>query len=385
MRLWPLQSAGIFFAAILMALSGCERGQANADGGGADGNGSDGGNLIDAFVGGLSVDFAIANCPTTTGPDAGVAPGCCRGPAPLTLTLVPITAGPIDRYFWQFGDETTSNLPAPVHTYALPNRYDVTLVAGGAAGTLSLSKPACVEATTNPIGAPCDVDLQCSAGATCVCGAAAECASPFVRGICSTSCRDANCVAPSVCGDLSSGAATAETPWQQPLCLAPCQVDADCAAGLRCRSLPSRYPAGGWVRACFVAYPLSVGSPCRNARGQWESAACVSGLCANRGALGQCALDCSNRACPEGSACAAFANGDKLCTPVCSSRLRCTDDPLLTCQMAGGGGPLAFAVPGAVASTAYCVPRTCQSDAECPGARCVRESDASGRCQVDPP
>lgn len=350
--------------------------------------GGDGGEAApDAFTASLSVDFATAGCPMPVDPDAGLPPGCCRGPAPLTLSFVPLTAGPVTRHLWQFGDETASNLPAPTHTYAIPNRYPVTLVAGGEAGTLSRTKEACVVVAPNPVGATCDVDVQCEAQTSCVCGAAAECPPPFVRGICSLGCRDAPCAAPAVCADLSlGGAASTEAPWRRPMCLAPCQVDADCAAGLLCRSLPSRFPAGDWVRACFAPFPLPIGSPCRNARGQLEPSSCTSGRCANLGALGQCSADCTTGSCPIGTACASFANGNKLCVATCGSRFRCTDDPLLTCRLPGGNGPWSFSIMGSTpaAETSFCTPKPCQNDAECPGARCAM-SGGAGQCQSQAP
>jgi PKD repeat protein len=39
------------------------------------------------------------------------------------------TSAPADGWSWDFGDGTNSNEEAPVHTYALPGTYTVTLVA----------------------------------------------------------------------------------------------------------------------------------------------------------------------------------------------------------------------------------------------------------------
>lgn len=368
---------------LLLAAMACDERSGVRDGGARDGAGDDGLGAGDVMGGGLSVDFTTANCPTAFDADAGVPRGCCRGPAPLSLSFVPLVAGPVDRYLWQFGDETASALAAPSHLYPIPNRYDVTLVVGGPAGTLSRSKRGCVEVTTNEMGRPCDFDGQCTPGTTCVCGAAAECPSPFDRGICSASCQDNPCPAPSVCGDLSlGGSPTAMAPWRRPLCLAPCEVDGDCASGLRCRSLPSRFPAGRWVRACFAPFPLPIGTPCRNARGQLEGASCSSGLCVDRGALGQCSADCSQGTCPAGTACAMFANGDRLCVPTCSSRFRCQEDPLLSCQQSGGSGPLAFTVADpAEVSAAYCTPRPCLADGDCPSGTCLFDG-TRGHCRA---
>lgn len=375
-------------SALAGLLGACEERSPRSDAGPWDALGSEGGANVDGGSGAFSVDFTVSDCPGVpgdAGADAGAA-GCCRGPAPLTLTFVPLTAGPVTRFLWQFGDETSSTQLTPTHTYALPNRYDVTLVAGGPTGTLARTKPACIEVSPNPLGATCDVDVQCGPQASCVCGAAAQCPAPFFRGLCSQGCRDAPCPAATVCGDLSlGGAATPEAPWRRPLCLAECVDDTSCATGLACRTLPGRFPTGQWVRGCFPRYPLAPGVPCRNVQGALDSASCVTGLCANLGSVGLCSLDCHDEACPPGLACARFANGEALCVPSCTNRKGCDEDALLGCEAVGGQGPLAYEVEGATSNDRYCVPKSCKIPSDCGGAPCVTGDAASGRCRRDEP
>lgn len=359
---------GLVGLAALLCVTGCEQRNSNTDGGATDAFNDDSLGGPDVLSIGLSVDFTI-NCPVATDADAGLPTGCCRAPAPAVLTFVPITGGPVDRYFWQFGDEQKSFVVTPTHTYALPNQYDVTLVVGGSAGTLSETKRACVDVQPNPTGAACEVDVQCQTGNTCLCGAQSQCGSPFFRGLCVKSCRDADCAASSVCADLSlGGGATTESPWRRPWCLGACATSADCPVGNQCRELPGRYPAGKWVKACFPSFPLPSGSPCRNAKGVLDSPSCVTGLCADIGALGMCTNRCESSDCPANFTCTALANGEKACLPNCKPGDTCNDDLWLACRTPAGG------LTGSV-----CGPRPCTADADCVNGRCAL-SGSSGVC-----
>ncbi len=62
--------------------------------------------------------------------------------APLTLTFADLSTpvGHIDSWEWDFGDETTSTDQNPIHTYAAPGNYPVTLTVTGPCGTLTETK-----------------------------------------------------------------------------------------------------------------------------------------------------------------------------------------------------------------------------------------------------
>jgi len=77
-------------------------------------------------------------------PAFGASPAA--GAAPLTVTFAnESTGGPATSWAWAFGDGTASSLEAPVHTYAEPGTYDVTLTATGPGGTASLARPGLVQ------------------------------------------------------------------------------------------------------------------------------------------------------------------------------------------------------------------------------------------------
>ena len=57
------------------------------------------------------------------------------GYAPLTVQMENQSQGDIDSYKWNFGDNSDSGLPAPVHTYASPGTYSVSLTVNGPGGT----------------------------------------------------------------------------------------------------------------------------------------------------------------------------------------------------------------------------------------------------------
>jgi len=386
-----MTKAPILWAASVIAMAffaSCERRNTNFDAGPFDALNDDALANGDTLNIGLAADFTISNCPPLFDAgmpdagmpgDAGVATGCCKVPAPANLNFVPITTGAPDRYLWQFGDETSSNLVTPTHTYALPEKYDVTLVIGGITGSVSVTKRACVEVVPNALGAPCDVDIQCSTGATCTCGSQDQCGAPFLRGLCTQGCRDLPCPDPAVCADLSlGGAATPESPWRKPLCLATCSTAKDCPAGTTCRDLPSRFPAGKWLRACFPALPLPIGSACRRPQGPLDSPSCLSGLCGDLGALGQCTINCENNECPRGTSCAMLSTGEKRCLVNCTIGDGCGDDPWLSCQQATNT-PSTFSIePGSM--KLVCAPKACNVDGDCSGGSCDRTDAGVGHC-----
>lgn len=299
----------------------------------------------------------------------------CSGVAPLTLSFVPVSTTAVAQVLWDFGDQTAKSFElTPRHTYALPGSYDVTLVGGDATGAVSRTRSAFVVVRPNPLGSSCDVPEQCDPAQpmSCVCGAGAGCGASFPRGLCTTSCRDMPCTGSSVCADLTlGGASTPQQPWRALLCLAGCEDDRGCGPGLHCRTLPGRYPTGGWVKGCFAPEPGDVGAGCRLADGALHPEACLTGRCLDLGAYGVCSMDCRQATCPPGTVCAAFA-GETACLRPCTPGHQCTEDPLLACEQPGWTGPKGFTATGLPAGGALCAPRRCTSDAAC---------GASGRCQ----
>ena len=57
------------------------------------------------------------------------------GTAPLGLNFSSTSTGTIATYSWTFGDTTTGNVQSPVHVYALPGTYSVSLTVTGPGGT----------------------------------------------------------------------------------------------------------------------------------------------------------------------------------------------------------------------------------------------------------
>jgi PKD repeat protein len=363
------------WGAVLLALGGvaCEDGDGGNGDAGVDGARAEVGAGTDTGPRPLAVDF-LAVCPGTT--DGG-----CSGPAPLTVTFVPAVAGNIDVFAWQFGDNTTASEPTPRHTYPLPGSYDVVLTVAGPQGSAARTRASFVTVVPVPVGGRCEVDVQCADGLDCLCGSAGTCAPAFERGICSARCRDQMCAAPAICADLSlAGSASPDEPWRRPTCVSSCAADADCAAGLRCRNLPSRFPAGQWVRGCFVTEPGALGDSCRGPGGSLNNQLCLSALCADWGALGVCSYDCERAQCPQGSACATLSAGGKRCVRSCNAAFACDQDPLLECQLPRAEGPAGFLVTGAAEGARFCAPRRCVRDLECaPAGRCQTEA-GSGQC-----
>jgi hypothetical protein len=322
--------------------------------------------IADATTIPLAVDFTVSNCPLfETGPR-------CTGSAPLTLEFVPLGTASVTKYLWEFGDGVRSSDRTPTHTYAFPGTYDVSLAGGGVAGSAPRLRPGFVVVTTNPVGAPCDVDQQCELGLTCYCGSVQKCTAAFTRGLCASRCTDGSCPQMQTCADLSRAATATAEPWQQTLCLQTCVSDDDCAPGLRCRTLPSPGPTG-WTHGCFAGAAAAPGSACRSAGGQLRGGACITGQCVDLGANGQCSLDCAKGPCPPGAVCAELTDGRHLCLQRCSADVACDRDPLLACEPPNPG-PLGFtatAPPGAT----YCAPKVCTRHEDC---------GPAGLCHDDP-
>ncbi len=78
-----------------------------------------------------------AACVTVTGPPpaAYFEANPTIGPEPLSVAFTDITSGTVSAWTWDFGDGASSNARHPVHTYAVPGLYTVTLTATGPGGS----------------------------------------------------------------------------------------------------------------------------------------------------------------------------------------------------------------------------------------------------------
>ena len=327
----------------------------------------------------LAVDFAVENCPAFD-PVALT----CTGNAPLVVRFVPLATTTVTKYLWNFGDGSESDSDAPIHTYAMPGVYPVRVIATGVGGGVVTKVHAgFIVVQANVVGQPCDTGAQCEPGRFCVCAADAACGTGPRPGICSATCPTGLCDGSQVCAGLltASPPAIGADPWQTDLCLAGCEQDADCASGLRCRTLPPGPTGSAWVHGCFAAVPGDVGDPCLDASGNLRDDLCASGRCADLGALGVCSMDCQVASCPPGSDCAVFGDGRSLCLRPCTS-FACSQDSLLTC-IGAGEGDLAYhlASPSSLnAASTYCAPKACKVDGDClPNGTCLAQT-GPGRC-----
>ncbi len=326
----------------------------------------------------LAVDFTVADCPLL---DSTVP--SCTGTAPFTVQFVPITTTTINQYSWIFGDGTPEDPAAtPLHTFDAPGSFAVTLVGvGGPTTVVSKTRAGFIVVLANRMGEPCQADQQCAANLSCLCSAANPCTTGPQGGMCTALCQQNGCPGGGVCANLETATAPSVLgePWQTQVCLPACLSDADCTAGLRCRTLPG-WPNGTFqVHGCFADVPADLGDPCLGATGVLRNDLCVTGLCADLGALGVCSRDCTFALCPAGSDCAVFGDGRELCLVPCSSSFLCDQDPLLTCVAPDSSLPgfQLKALPGGGEGNAYCAPKSCTSDTDCGAVGLCRE-DSGG-------
>ncbi len=94
---------------------------------------------------GLSVVvFVSTGCPPKTGPTAAFTGEPTWGPAPLTVQYTDhSTAGSssITGWQWAFGDGASSAQKDPVHTYASPGAFDVSLTVSPRVGSDTQIEP----------------------------------------------------------------------------------------------------------------------------------------------------------------------------------------------------------------------------------------------------
>ena len=329
----------------------------------------------------LAVDFTVKDCPQL---DPNVP--SCTGVAPFTVQFAPIATTAVSQYRWGFGDGTPYDPSAtPSHTFAARGSFDVTLWGFGAMGSVATKTHAgFIVVSGEEIGASCQTDPQCASNLYCLCSAANPCTTGPVGGMCTSLCQKSDCPAGGVCTNLATAATSSghPEPWQSQLCLPGCTSDADCTAGLHCRILPGWPSSTSWVRGCFTDVPADLGGPCRDAAGVLRNDLCVTGLCADLGALGLCSRDCASALCPVGSDCAIFGDGRELCLVRCSSNFSCDQDPLLTC-VGPGSSLLGFQLstqPSLGEEGQYCAPRPCAINTDCGAAGLCRADSGGGHC-----
>ena len=332
--------------------------------------GAPGGDIPDAG----SSDAGVPDAGDSAGdgaPDGGVAPQPCSGHAPLRLRFAAVAPADIDIYVWDFGDEGSASISTPGHVYELPGTYGVTLTVRGPGGTASRTRSEAVEVLPATLGAPCDLDAQCSTGNECVCDGASQCPASLAGGLCSVACSPDSPCGEGVCADLDAAGTPAPADWQRSLCLPTCGPDGDgaCPGGLTCQDLPAADPADdedgdGWVQGCFAPDVLRpTGASCVDAGGVPDHAVCAGGLCLELGARGMCTAACTAGRCPPSAAC-----GDLGDISVCLARCQdagtdCQSDPWLACELPGAPG--GFTVDEPASAAGYCAVRACAAPADC--------------------
>jgi alpha-tubulin suppressor-like RCC1 family protein/PKD repeat protein len=93
---------------------------------------------------------------TVTPPVAQFDANPITGYAPLTVQMIDQSQGDIATYKWNFGDNSDSGLPSPVHTYATPGSYSISLTVSGPGGVNTLFKKEFITVQRVPV----QVDFQ---------------------------------------------------------------------------------------------------------------------------------------------------------------------------------------------------------------------------------
>jgi len=81
-----------------------------------------------------------------------------RGFAPLTVSFVDESVGPVTGWTWDFGDEEASRLRHPAHKYAASGSYDVTLTVSGPGGPVAVTWPDYITVELEPDFVSSDFD-----------------------------------------------------------------------------------------------------------------------------------------------------------------------------------------------------------------------------------
>jgi PKD repeat protein len=367
---------------LILVIAACAKNEAHVEDAGADLASTDTPPPLTDIPVSLAVDFAVENCPSFD-PVALT----CTGTVPLAVRFVPLATTTVTKYLWQFGDNTSVAEAAPSHVYATPGLYTVRIIATGVGGGVVIqSHTGFIVAQPNPLGSACNADVQCEPGLFCVCPAGVDCPTGPPRGMCTSNCESSRCEAGQVCAGLRTAEPPEDVsePWQASLCLLSCETDADCKAGLHCRTLPPGPSGTAWVRACFSDTPRDVGEPCTDTRENRRDDLCATGFCANFGVRGMCSMDCNFSSCPPGSDCLQFGDDRMLCLRPCSgvSTFACDRDFLLEC-IGPSPGSLGYRLPqdtNTSGASSYCAPKACSSDDRCLPTGTCTPSPGSGHC-----
>ncbi|HEY6477383.1 MAG TPA: hypothetical protein VI456_12445, partial [Polyangia bacterium] len=220
----------------------------------------------------------------------------CSGFAPLAVSFAPVGSAGFTKFLWSFDDGSPpSTERAPMHTFALPMSYTVTVTGQvGETGGAVEGSPCSISVAALSAGAACDVDAQCLSGLQCFCQVGSGCGPAFSRGICSTTCATGFCGLGAVCTDIALGPAAPDGGGAAaPVCLADCSGSASCGPGYVCQQIPGGPGGAAWVAACLpLGARNAFGLSCRDANGALQDGSCVTGLCADIGALGMCSATC---------------------------------------------------------------------------------------------
>src|SRR5205823_3161886 len=139
----------------------------------------------------------------------------CTGGAPLSLTLVPVTAPGVKSFHWTVDDggvPSSTQDESPRIVWPMPGRYAISLTVAGTGGAASAL--ATVQVLAGRSGAHCRDDHQCKDGLVCLCspaalsdGGAPSCPGDLAAGMCARACTGGDCDTGEVCVDLSRSAA----------------------------------------------------------------------------------------------------------------------------------------------------------------------------------
>lgn len=294
------------------------------------------------------VDFTVSGCKSGEGSEASP----CIGPSPLRLQFTALAPAEVQNQVWTFGDgsEPDSSV-SPAHRYDAPGSYAITLNVEGPGGTAGATRLSAVVVIPAPLAAECINDAYCGSG-DCACEGEATCPELLAAGMCVLACDNHAACGANLCIDLDPTGIDTDD-WHRTTCVPACDPSADtCRAGSSCQAL--RGVDGLLSYACFTTGILRpLGASCRNLEGDLAPELCASGVCLDLGERGMCSEACDLNACPSGSACATFGDGDP--TPHCMASCdatSCDADPGLECQEPGA----AFVVDETPTASGYCTP-----------------------------
>ncbi|MCD6499652.1 MAG: PKD domain-containing protein [Deltaproteobacteria bacterium] len=322
-----------------------------------------------------AVDFAVQDCPKWEETDGGLQ---CVSIAPLTLGFVPLSAGTIETYQWDFGDGSgRATDPYVHHEYDEVGTYSVSLLVGGSFGILDATKAALVRIRMSKLSEYCLRNDTCFDG-LCLCRESGsddpDCPVDLI-GTCTEPCAAQPCSEGAVCVDLRAGL-SGDVPmdgWRRPVCFPFCLTDRDCSRpGSSCRFVPQYESDQGvtplLVRACVPDVLGAVGVSCLDGASAPDDTTCLYGLCRDVGTSGMCSMQCQADTCPPESACLLVTGTQQaVCVPRCGSGTNCENDPLLSCESPDASGFYGFSVLDVSAdqNATYCMPKRCNADSDC--------------------